>query len=159
MLADLDFELAKRAVTRLIATSKFLPTIAEVRSAATAFELGPVRAGGEAWGDVVAAIRFVGHYGIPKFEDPLVAHCVECLSWRGLCLGENEAADRARFIEMYDAVAERRRTDDVARAEPLRLPDRDLRHLPASKPKGPALLGSVVRLPTLDERKEAGRER
>lgn len=115
MLADLDFEVAKQAVQRLICSSKWLPTVAEIRAAAADVTLGPVRAGGEAWGDVVAAIRKVGSYRPPPtFEDPIVDECVKALTWRGLCLGENEAADRAKFVQMYDALAARRRVDVAA---------------------------------------------
>lgn len=114
LLADLDLEVAKEAVLRLIATSKWLPTIAEIRSTAVDIERGPVRSGGEAYGDVLAEIRRTGHYGVPRFNDPLVARCVEMMTWRGLCLGDNEASDRARFIELYENLASRARTDIVA---------------------------------------------
>ncbi len=114
LLADLDLDVAKEAVLRLIATSKWLPTIAEIRSTAADIERGPVRRGVEAYGDVLAEIRRTGVYGVPSFRDPLVAECVRIMVWRGLCLGENEAADRARFIELYDGLSVRARTDAVA---------------------------------------------
>src|SRR5690349_9625631 len=102
MLSDLDFEACKAAVTRVIATSKWFPTVAEIRHAAASERLGAVRAGGEAYGDVVSAIRSVGSYRpAPTFDDPVVNECVRIMTWRGLCLGDNEAADRARFIELY----------------------------------------------------------
>jgi hypothetical protein len=117
MLADLELETAKAAVARLIATSKWLPTIAEIRSTAADVERGPVRTGGEAWGDVLAEIRRTGYIGAPSFRDPVVTDCVHMMTWRGLCLGENEAADRARFIELYENLAQRRRDDVVAGRE------------------------------------------
>lgn len=113
-LADLDFPAAQAAVLRLINTSKWLPTVAEIRAAAVDIQRGPVRVGGEAWGDVLAEIRRTGYIGVPSFNDPLVAECVRLMTWRGLCLGENEAADRARFIELYDSLAARQRADEVA---------------------------------------------
>lgn len=97
MLGDLDFELATNAVTRLVCTSKFMPTIAEIREAAADLSVGPARSGLEAWGDVMLAIRRVGHYGVPKFEDPLVAECVRIMGWRYLCIGDvPEGVDRSR---------------------------------------------------------------
>ncbi len=72
-LADLDAAVARKAVTRLIATRKWLPTVAEIRSAATDLRLGAVRDGGEAWKDAVAAVRYVGRYDVPAFPDPLAA--------------------------------------------------------------------------------------
>jgi hypothetical protein len=113
MLLDLPFAACQQAVARLICTSKWLPTVAEIRAAATDVERGPVRSGGEAYGDVLAEIRRTGSYGLPSFVDPLVAECVRLMGWRGLCLGTNEAADRARFVELYDALARRGRADEV----------------------------------------------
>ncbi len=115
MLRDLDFELAKRAVQRLICSSKWLPTVAEIRAAAADVQHGPVRAGGEAWGDLVEAIRRVGSYRpAPTFADPLVNECVKAMGWRELCLGSNDAADRAKFVSLYDSLAGRERSNLVA---------------------------------------------
>jgi hypothetical protein len=114
MLADLDFGLAQQSVARLICTSKWLPTVAEIRQTAADIERGPVRRGAEAYADVIAEIRRTGQYGTPRFTDPVVTECVTLMTWRGLCLGDNEAADRARFIELYDSLAARQRVDIVA---------------------------------------------
>lgn len=114
MLLDLDFEVAKQAIARLIATAKWFPTIAEIRTAATDIQRGPVRKGGEAFGDVLAEVRRTGAYGAPSFEDPVVTECVRLVGWLTLCRGDNEAADRARFIDLYDGLAARGRTDAVA---------------------------------------------
>lgn len=114
MLLDLDRERAHQACARLIVSSKWLPTIAEIRSAATELEFGAVRAGAEAWGDVNEAVRRVGRYGVPKFADPVVAVCVRSFGWLALCDSTNDTADRARFIELYDQLAARDRRDAVA---------------------------------------------
>ena len=39
------------------------------------------------------------------FTDPVTAQCVASLRWRELCDSENQAADRARFVELYDKLA------------------------------------------------------
>ncbi len=114
MLADLEFHPTQQAIMRLVATSKWLPTIAEIRAMSVDLKFGPQRSGLEAWGDVVAAIRAVGSYGCPKFEDPCVAECVRIMDWRTLCLSENDTADRARFVELYDNLQTRERRDHVA---------------------------------------------
>ncbi|HEY4657958.1 MAG TPA: replicative helicase loader/inhibitor, partial [Gemmatimonadaceae bacterium] len=75
-LADLDCATVRKAVTRLLATSKWLPTIAEIRAGTTDLELGPARDGGQAWQDAMAAVRRVGRYGVPKFLDPLVSEAL-----------------------------------------------------------------------------------
>jgi hypothetical protein len=119
MLADLDFAAGQQAVQRLICSSKWLPTVAEIRAAAADVKHGPVRAGGEAWGDLVEAIRRVGSYRpAPTFADPLVTECVKAMGWRELCLGSNDAADRAKFVALYDSLAGRERAGIVAGALP-----------------------------------------
>jgi hypothetical protein len=114
MLADLDAAVARAAVTRLIATSRFMPTIAEVREAAAEAVSGPVRSGADAWLDVVGEIRRIGIYGSPRFDDALVASIVLRWGWRALCDSPNEASDRARFIETYDGLARKARQNEVA---------------------------------------------
>lgn len=114
MLLDLDRETAHRAVARLVNTSKWLPTIAEIRAASVELNLGARRAGAEAWGDVSEAVRKFGRYQEPSFSDPLVAECVRSFGWLSICDSTNDIADRARFIELYDQLAERGRRDQVA---------------------------------------------
>jgi hypothetical protein len=105
MLADLDSSTAARAVDRLLSTSKFLPTIAEVRAACLELERGTQRPGGDAWGDVREAVHRFGIYRQPVFADPVVARCVESLGWTEICNSEHQASDRARFVELYDRLA------------------------------------------------------
>lgn len=107
MLEDLDCSAASAAVARLVQTSKWLPTIAEIRGAAYELAAVPRRLAGEAWGDVLSEIRRTGSYGIPRFVDPRTAECVRLMGWRNLCLSENDAADRARFADLYDGLTER----------------------------------------------------
>jgi hypothetical protein len=134
MLADLDVALTRDAVARIIRTSKFLPTVAEILDAAAEITVGPTRNGVDAWGDVGMAIRRVGSYGAPSFADPLVAECVRIMGWRNLCLGDSpEAADRARFCELYADLQRKQRVRDVS--EPGRL-------LPAAS-RRPELAGDV----------------
>lgn len=118
MLADLDAEAATCAVKRLIASSKWMPTIAEIRSAVLEITEGPVRAAGDAWGDVREAIGTVGMNRYPRFADPVVARCVDALGWTELCLSENAVADRARFIELYAQLATSERRERVVAGIP-----------------------------------------
>jgi hypothetical protein len=114
-LADLDVDSASKAVARLIGTAEFMPTIAAIRSATADLRLGPVRPGGDAWGDVQDAVRQVGGYEpCPDFADPVVARCVDRFGWRALCFEGDGTADRARFIELYDRLAREQRLDQVS---------------------------------------------
>lgn len=123
MLLDLDVQLAMRAVQVLVCTSRFVPTIAEIRAAAADVAVGERRTGVDAWGDVVAAIRRVGSYGVPEFSDPLTARAVRALGWRNLCLGDSsEASDRARFCEVYEGFSQSERRLDVTESGRLGAP-------------------------------------
>ena len=116
MLEDLDVEVARKAVQRLITTSRFLPTIAEIRE--TAFEIvnGPARTGEEAFAIVLRAIREVGQYQAPVFDDELIVEALGVWGgWEGACNSpENDPGGRARFVELYDALAAARRLDAIS---------------------------------------------
>lgn len=108
-LDDVGVNDAKRAVTKLVKTSRFIPTIAEIREAVAGMGTGELKPGGVAWGEVLA---LVGRYGMHRtpgvdfvIEDQLLAMTVKSFTWRALCLSENQTADRARFIELYDHLA------------------------------------------------------
>ena len=116
-LVDLPFEAAYTAVHELIGTAKTMPTIADIRAATARVQLGNVRAGGEAWGSVMRAMAAEGSRRKPgrdfRFKDPIVARCVDALGWVALCTTENQTADRARFIELYDRLAREQRSEEV----------------------------------------------
>jgi hypothetical protein len=104
MLLDLDAKSAAGAVQRLLADSRFMPSVAEIRRAVVEYERGPMRPAGDAWGDVLAAIRKFGSHRTPQFADPMVASAVASMGWYQLCSSESPVADRARFIELYENI-------------------------------------------------------
>jgi hypothetical protein len=122
MLADLDYPAANAAIERLLATAKFMPTVAEIREATLAIESGEQKPGGEAWGEVLKAVSVYGSYRTPgvefTFSDPVTARCVDSLGWSSLCLSENTVADRARFIELYDKQAAQSRRKQLSESLP-----------------------------------------
>lgn len=143
-LTDLEFAVARAAVIRVQQTSKWLPTVAEIREAAGVVKYGHTRSGGEAWGDVHIKIRRYGWNRPPgaewQFEDPIVAECVAALGWLDICETAGSAggkADRARFIDMYDILADRQRKDAATRPGVALLPNADAipieRRLPERK--------------------------
>jgi hypothetical protein len=109
LLADLSYEQVNAAVTVLLQTRTWMPSVADIRGTALELARGPVRPGGEAWGSVLRAISEQGVYRTPGddfvFRDAITARCVSALGWTVLCNSENQAADRARFIELYDRLA------------------------------------------------------
>ena len=116
LLSDLDYARCSAAVRALLQGQTWIPSVAEIRKVVLELERGPKRSGGEAWGAVVQAMKHEGAYKFPgidfKFVDPVTARCVEHLGWKELCLSENQVSDRARFIELYDNLADRAERED-----------------------------------------------
>ncbi len=118
-LAPQDFDVARAATQRIVATAKFRPSIAEILAMCTDVQLGTRRTGIEAWEDVCRAIRRFGSYRNPKFDDPLAERAMQLIGgWRYVCMSENEASDRARFAEAYDTLVDKERVN-VASGVPL----------------------------------------
>jgi hypothetical protein len=119
-LVDLPVDVARQAVTRLIATSEWFPTVAKIRSAVVDLRLGPVASGAEAYDLVLQAIRkhgpAFGNHPEPMFADPYIAKCLGVWgTWNGACNSpSNDPGGRARFIELYDDLASRARADVVS---------------------------------------------
>lgn len=122
-LSDIDGDLLRASALKIISTSKWFPSVAELREAALDIaEPNGRRTGLEAWGDVVAAFhRDGGQYGNPQFDDPIASEVVRMLGWQTLCLSEDQTADRARFIDGYNAIASCRRNETLTLPEVRRV--------------------------------------
>ena len=97
-LQDLDFGEAEAAVSGLLATARFFPTIAEIRGAVAEAALDAPSAE-EAWAIVQREIRRVGSWGKPEFGDPRIAATVAGLGWRALCASDARLQVPESFME------------------------------------------------------------
>ncbi len=112
LLADVSDELLAAATYQHIASSKYWPTIAELREAAIQFIQPRHPPAIEAWAEVRQAIRRVGHYRPPpSFGDPLIDRAVRALGWEELCLSEEPEVDRAHFLRAYECLQQRERDE------------------------------------------------
>ena len=98
MLADIPLPLAQRAVAKVLATQKFFPTVAEIRTAALDMADGqPIT-----WGEAYDMIRRSDYN--PSALPPLVAEAMreigDTWSWRS---EQNQTARRAQFRDVYEA--------------------------------------------------------
>lgn len=123
MLVDLPAEPTRKAITRLLGTHKFTPSIAEIRAAVAEQTHGAPRTGEEAYTELMAAVDRCGRdygQGVPKFRDPLIARCIGVWgSWNDLCNSpRDDPGGRARFVELYNDLAQRQR-QDLASGIPL----------------------------------------
>lgn len=68
---------------------------------------------GEAWQVVLKEVSRIGSYGTPVFEDKLIERSVNALGWKNICLSENQIADRAHFMKIYDTMQDRERNNKI----------------------------------------------
>lgn len=114
MLSDVDFDIAKIAIQKHMSESVYPPTVADIRAKIADITVFREKTGIEAWGDVKTAIRRFGSYNEKKAMDSLsgvTRKVVEAIGFKTLCLSEEEMADRAHFLKVYDTVAKRERDD------------------------------------------------
>ena len=103
-IADLEHEPARAAAIALTQTNVFMPRIAELRQAVLARHAATA---GEAWADVQRAIAAVGSYGNPQFDPATTTALTAMGGWKAICASEDQMADRAHFLRIYDQIATR----------------------------------------------------
>lgn len=88
---------------------KFAPSVGELRGAVMELRHSAMNipSAFDAWQDVLMQFVNTGSYGTPQFTSPITARVVKSLGWRNLCLSENQAADRARFLQAFEQMSER----------------------------------------------------
>ena len=125
VLADIPDDLLQAATVRVLSEATFWPKPSELRKAAIGLRWPDELSGAEAWGRVCAYIRkwpaggrFIGGTHIdPPALPGRVQRAVDAVGGMAyLRYSENAVADRARFVEVYDALA--RRETDHARMLP-----------------------------------------
>lgn len=111
MLADLSPEVLDTVCRQCLAESEFFPTIAKLREMALTLTTSDNPTAAEAWGILVATIRKIGFYGVPSFDNPVVEKAVRIMDWKTLCSSENQIADRAHFMRIYEQLVDREKQD------------------------------------------------
>lgn len=105
MLADLDYNACLVAIKEHMSTCRFAPSIAELRERCSNVTSVPVQSWGDAWEDVISAIRFCGMYREEEAlqrMNAITRKCVKRLGFQNLCTSENITADRANFRMIYE---------------------------------------------------------
>lgn len=114
MLSDTEYFVAEAAIEKFLAESVYPPTIADIRARIADLTVFREKTAIEAWGDVCQAIRKYGYYQQKEAMDSLsavTAKVVRSLGYSTLCMSDNEMADRAHFLKVYDTLAKRERED------------------------------------------------
>lgn len=147
MLEDIPYEVAEKAVLKVIATNRHFPTVAEIRSAVAEIMQPDGIAPGEAWGLVLETVRRYGFYRQKEALASLpedVATAVRHLGWQEICLSEQPEIVRAQFMKVYEQVINRERQSMVM--------PREVKELAAKIAQRKALgSGKVGVLPRKDE--------
>jgi len=116
ILSDLPLDLVKAAILQLITEdSPWCPAVGQIRSCA--FDLldreSGVPTAWDAWAEVCKRIGDHGNTcppSLPEFSHPLIQCTVDGVGgWLDLCMSMNRIADRARFVQAYEALAKRER--------------------------------------------------
>jgi hypothetical protein len=144
MLKDIPLPTLTVAVDQLCVENKFLPSVAEIREKARVLTSPKdVLTAGEAWGFVVKRMKKYGIYDQypprprPPIEHPYIEDAVAAIGgWYDLCTSENQVADRAHFMKIYDQLVARREAD-----ERLLPASRELKQLNRGQP----LIAQLVR--------------
>lgn len=108
-LADIPLDVLAVAANQCLAECEFFPTVARLRDTALSLTTDLERQATPfaAWGEVVEAIRRVGYYRDPTFSTPLISKAVLIMGWKELCLSDNQVADRAHFVKVYEQLLNR----------------------------------------------------
>ena len=69
---------------------------------------------GEAWSEVLSAIRSVGSYGYPIFSSLAIKKAVDGVGWREMCMSEKIAIERAHFYKIYEELVDREEQEAIA---------------------------------------------
>lgn len=114
MLGDVELFIAEAAIEKYMAESVYPPTVADIRSRIADITVFKEKTAIEAWGDVQIAIRKFGWYNEKSAMQSLggVTHkVIESMGFKTICISENEMADRAHFLKVYDTLAAREREE------------------------------------------------
>lgn len=106
MLQDLDYPVAEAAIQKLIFTSQYFPSIAEIRGAVAEIVNPGWRSAEEAWAEVKEAMRS-GYYAPKNWSSPEVKEAVRAIGWAVICESEIEGVSRAHFFKVYGEIMDR----------------------------------------------------
>lgn len=109
-LSDISYDIAEKAVIKVLSTSKFFPTIAEIREAVAQITQPRTLDAMEAWGLIGDAIRKYGFYRQKEAMESLpedVRAMVKRFTWRELCLSETPDILRAQFRMAWETQSKR----------------------------------------------------
>lgn len=108
VLADVPYDVAEKAMIKVLATVKYFPTVAEIREAVADLTTGRPMTAHEAWGMVTSAVKKYGYYRESEALaslPPDVVSVVKRFGWREICSCEEPDVLRGQFRRAWEASA------------------------------------------------------
>lgn len=105
LLSDLKYQDVQRALKRWMATEKWAPTIADIRSMVLEVNRNVVSDWTEGWSQVTRAISKYGYpneSGALASMDDITRECVKAIGWKNICDSEEIGVERGHFRAMYE---------------------------------------------------------
>ena len=109
-LHDIPMHVAEAALRKWVATSKWSPTIAEIREMCVDVKRGDAPDWSEGWMKVNMAIQRYGRYRPAEAMaslDPITRKAVKCLGFHNLCDTEDIGYYTRRFQQIFETEAKR----------------------------------------------------
>lgn len=114
-LKDIEYKVLEVALQKWVTTHKYSPAISEIRE--TVAEIAradqPPIEWGEGWKQVMDAVAHYGYYREAEAlesMDEITREACKRIGFINICLSENITADRACFRQIYEQIAERKKT-------------------------------------------------
>ena len=63
--------------------------------------------------EVAEAIRHIGYYRQPTFENEALTRAVAAIDWKEICTNPNVEATRAHFMRIFDMMQRRQMQDSI----------------------------------------------
>lgn len=114
-LQDIPYQIAEVGLNKWVSLNKWSPSIADIREMTSSVSHGELPSWGDAWQEVLIAIRQYGSYRAIEAMNsltPLARKATERIGFVNLCMSENISADRANFRMIYEQLAERQKKDE-----------------------------------------------
>lgn len=136
IMHHLPFELAQAALTKVLATSHFFPTPAQVLAAAATLQPQSLPDPEAAWQEVLIQISHVGYTGTPAWSHPAVGKAAEALygGWVNLCqslMVDTLGVDRAHFMRLYESFSRQERENRILPPAVVQLAEKLVRSIKA----------------------------
>jgi len=136
LLSDLDFEVAEKALFKVLSTSKFFPTPAEIRAESKNFisrASDEPPSAYEAWDEVFASVRD-GHI-LKEWSHEFIKMAVRMIGFRTMLMSDRISVERAQFFKIYEDLLNQKVNADLKEKIEELVQKRDMELLAKSEAK------------------------